>query len=241
MSLENILRKIAALRAKTEEAGATEYEALAAAEKASQLMAEYEIEEADLAARGEREKASVGRKFSDASNRTQFHPVFSVDTMIGRFTGTKAVGDKSSGSPKVAFIGERPDVELAVFLHDTIKRAIDAEWARYLKIVGRHRGKGAKRSFELGMTSRLNSRLSELIAEREAVRDQDCRALVVSKRQVVDAAVREFYPRLKRRSSGGRRINNGDAYSAGREAGSRVGLGRPIGGGSSSGPVMIGN
>jgi hypothetical protein len=179
----------------------------------------------------------MGRKYSDASNGTRFHAVFNCGVAIGKFTGTRAIGDKTDGPARVAFIGERPDVELATFMHETIKRSIDSEWARY-RAANKRVGRGAKRSFELGMTSRINQRLRELVAEREAVRNSDCKALVITKTHAVNAAVKHFYPRLSRSSPSGR-ASNGGAFGAGKSAGDRVGFGRPIGG-SASGPAMIG-
>lgn len=237
---DDILRKIAALRAKTEEAGATEAEAMMAAEKAAELMADYEIAEADLAAHGDREKPKMGRKFADCGNGTEFHSARFCGAAIAKLTQTSCIGTGNSGGRfkglAVAFIGDRPDVEFATFLFDTVRRAMNAEYAAY-RAANRRVGHGAKKSFQLGMATRINERLLELVAARQNNRTSDCRALVVTKKHEVAAATHSFYPRI-RNSRSSRGASNGGAYGAGKEAGNGVGFGRPIGGGS-SGPSMI--
>lgn len=234
---ESILRKIAALRAKTEEAGATESEALLAAEKAAELMAAYEIAESELEAAGDRDKPQYGRKFTDCANGSRFHAAFSCGKAIAEFTQTRAIGSRHESKfdgPVIAFVGDRPDVEFAVFLLDTIRRAMDSEYERFYRSgVGR----GAKKSFQLGMAFRISERLRALVADRQKARTSDCRALVVTKSAEVNKVFKHLYPHTRKVSSRGG--SNAGAYGAGKRAGDRVGFGRPIGG-NASGPAMIG-
>jgi hypothetical protein len=225
-SRDALIQKIAALRAKTEAAGASEHEAMAAAEKAAELMAAHEIEEAELAALGKAGEEKYGRKFADGANGRVRHLVWTLAGDISLLTQTKAVAHSGSEDFKTAFVGARVDVELAIFLHDTIRQAMDRDYVTWRNTKPRV-GKGAKRAFQLGMAKRIGHRLRTLREAQESQRTENCRALVVDKAAVVEQVQRQLYPHL----GTGRRhltVSNAAAFGAGKKAGEKVGLGRPV-------------
>lgn len=246
MNRNDIIQKIANLRALGTN-NTSEAEAMAALGKAERLMHSYRVDEAELAlaeASGEvtfeiieQETAplTVGR-----SGRTR-HKVQSCLHAIKIFTETECV--IRGGSKEAAFVGDRPDVEMAIYLTELIRDAMDREyqnWRREQPSVG----SGAKGTFQLAMGDRVSSRLFQMVREREEkvkalalpsdhVRSElTSTALVVAsineeKKKEVHSQFVAKYPRL--RSASGFSCRGGvSAYQAGKNAGDRVNFGRPV-------------
>lgn len=245
-----MLQRIANLRAMADR-GATEAEAMSALARAERLMHSYKISEAELAmaeATGEvvfeitelaTDPLTVGR-----AGRVR-HKVQTCVTTIADFTDTQCVLDHNQ---KVAFTGDRPDAEMATYLTEMIRGAMDSgynSWRRDQMAVGR----GAKGAFQIAMGSRINARLRAMISDREekvrqlALPDNHVRseltstALVVvsinkEKQEKVTSHFQAKYPRL-RKGSGFSYQKNSSAQSAGLQAGDKVNFGRPVGGNDS--------
>jgi Protein of unknown function (DUF2786) len=228
---EQMIAKIRALRAKTAAAGASEHEALAAAEKAAELMDAYEVTEDDLAAMREKRFAWTKGAANMANGRSE-HRVLFCTAAIAKFTGTRVVYCFRRVGPVFAkaaeYFGEPADVEMATWLHDTVRVALDAEYDTWRRARGSV-GQGAKASFQAGMVIRINERLRALMDERKRAQDGGGRALVVCKDQLVQTAWQEAYPRLNKARNRTLSGRNGNAFGAGTAAGDRVGLGRPVG------------
>jgi hypothetical protein len=229
-----MLAKIRALRAKTEQAGATEAEAMAAAEMASRLMAAWEIEEAELAeAEARKPDLDLGQDQTVRGGRIM-PKVWMCCNALEALTRCRVVHSSVRDGHKFTVIGDRPDREFFLYLFGVIESAMDREYAGYAARNAGRLGSGAKGSFQVGMSIRINERIRAMIAERDAVqRASASRALVLvdTKKAAVAEHLRKVFPKLRRVSSSVR-AGNGGAFGAGRVAGDRVGLSRGIGGGS---------
>lgn len=171
---DRILERVLNLRAKAENAGSSEAEMNTAFTMAAKLMDAYNIEEAELAL-----AESEGRIVLDVitkqtkntifkgSNSGHKHKVLGCLWAITKFTETKSVYSTYDG--KVTFTGHRPDVEMAEFLFDVIKNALDNAYDNYRR-ANSGVGYGAKTSFQLAMGRRINERLIELVNARDAER-----------------------------------------------------------------------
>ncbi len=117
---------------------------------------------------------------------------------------------------------------LLKLVHDSMNR----EWKDYLpknpprEGVSRHTEYW---SFMYGMAERINEKLAELMVAREVKTDSTGTDLVVKKMEVVEAGMAEVLPDLKLKPTRSRgTMVEGAAQAAGREAGDRVNLNRPL-------------
>lgn len=112
-SREKIAGKIKALLAKTQQANCTESEAIAAAEKAAELMAKYNLNatEAELLSDGFEQSAI------EESDKKRFFVRGCLDIAVAQFTDTSIWGGKGK---ETIFFGLTPDVAFARFLHDSL-------------------------------------------------------------------------------------------------------------------------
>lgn len=254
-----ILNRIANLRARAENGASSEAEVNAAITKAAKMMQAYNVSEAELAV-AENDGTitivtkEVGSLYKNGRNtyRARKHRVEQVLYAIQQFTQTKCV----MGHHSVEFTGATSDVEMAEWLFHTIKEAMDTAYDEFRKenvAVGR----GAKASFQLGMARRISERLIELrhqmdtdlktaanddlettnYMEMNITKGTALVALSAMEEKIAarDEAFAAKYPRLGTARSY-RRSSNTSAYQSGRNAGNRIGLGRPVGG---SGTLMI--
>lgn len=249
---DKILQRILNLRARAADDGSSEAEADAAARKAADLMESYAVAEAELAiaeSEGRIVVEVISKSTSSRVTAKHQHRAISTATTIADLTSTQVVSLKRTGS--VEFTGHRPDVETAVYLFDVIRTALDREYETYARRMGPGVGRGAKASFQLGMVSRICQRLRQMKNEMDRKREEAAAAVKVAtpaltaskstellivdfheqKRVETDKVFAQKYPKLGK-SYTQRQANNGSAYSAGREAGGRVGLGKGVGSGS---------
>lgn len=170
----NILQRILNLRALAD-GNASENEAMAAMKAADRLMHSYRVEEAELAlaeATGEIKVEIVEEYQGGIKNGSVRHKVQSCIWNVEAYCEVEAVLKYSYGEGRAAqihWIGDKPDVELAMYLVDLIRNAMDREYARW-KRTQQAVGRGAKGTFQLAMASRINERLKALKAERDAER-----------------------------------------------------------------------
>lgn len=246
---EKILQRVLNLRAKAEADGASEHEMNTAFAMAMKLMAAYQIEEAELAlaeAEGRIELEIINRVAdTSALGNKQRHKVILTLSAVAEFTSTRVVYNSYNGN--ITFTGHRPDVELANYLVAVVKEAIDREYHNY-RVATPAVGRGAKSAFQQAMAYRISNRLyrmaresaqeikeKKMQAERLRIENKDTAsstALVVAemveqKRKGVEELFKKTHTRL-RAGSGFRMSGNGNAYSAGSQAGDRVNLGRAI-------------
>ena len=159
--LERIKAKLRALLSKTVENGCTESEALAAAEKAQELLSRYGIEADEVGAPEEWAEDYVGL---GARRR----PRDSLWMALGFFCNCKAWLSRTETGWRVRYFGRPCDVAVASYLHDILERAIVAALADYKRTDSYQRRRkpstrrAALRAFEIGMSDRLKTRLVQL-------------------------------------------------------------------------------
>jgi hypothetical protein len=252
--LTKVKARIKALAAKTLEAGCSEHEAMQAAEMVGRLLDQYNLsmDEIDI-----REEVCVLREVPTGSKRrmpidTAVVPIArfcDVKTWHSKREDEAAV---------YCFYGFEPDVAMAVHLFTVVSAAVRVELAAFKKTkayAGATNRWLATSSFQRGLVDRIGDRLEQLIIKRksdleraERVRAQEAQeaferavaageppprhvtrgALMVLKGQIVE---REFENKLGIRLTRAREITfhvDRGSFQAGRSAGDRVNLNRPI-------------
>lgn len=235
---DRILRTVRSLKEKTVANGCTEAEAMAASAKADELLREYNLtlDEAFIEA-----ETYGARRRNYGKARAIYHPALRLNsTMIATFTGTKVIAhmDEITNTGDITFFGTPMDTELAFFLLDHIKAAVDTAWKVYAAAL-RKTGIEARvhrRAFEYGMTSRINDRMAAMIAARQTAQQGATNALVVIKDAVVADRFRKWQGELKGRIGGSRKAyirGSRETFERGRAAGDAVSLNRPLSGAGS--------
>lgn len=229
---EAIIAKVRALLAKTVENGCTEDEAMAAAALANKLMAEHDLAHGDIEAEVRAERYGARRRNQhggDVRKRTS-HPVTYCVRAVAEYFDCRGWQEGQD----IVYFGSETDTEVAHVFTDMLRLAIDREWLRYLNGPERNphvNGHTLRAAFMRGITSRLNTRIRELKAARNAASaPKTGTALVVLKGAVtmekfaVYARQTGIRLRTTRRSfTGGADAAN--AYAAGKAAANRVDLG----------------
>ncbi|MCB1463234.1 MAG: DUF2786 domain-containing protein [Nitratireductor sp.] len=205
--------------------GCTEAEALAAAEKAAQLMRDHGISETDIKI----EEASSRSRQGGRGQKARLWPV------IAHCTNTASIVVRSRFGNDVTFVGREPGPEIAVYLRDVCERAIDRELARFKTTPAyrRKRSVAVKRqvaaAFVGGMVTRLSGRLLEIFGP--AVSEADGAE--------ANRALAERYPGSIDLPKAKRELRHSMARAAGFLAGENVTLAHGVGG--SDTPLAIGD
>ena len=246
--LAKVKARIRALAARTVERGCSEAEAMAAAAKVGELLEVYGLSMSEVELR---EEACIQRVMVfDDPRRQAMNWLFPA---LLRFTECRGW---TVGRADYVMFGLEPDVQMAEYLMHVIANALafeegrfraGADYAARMGAGGRKppsaRAQAALRSFRIGFADRVSSRLEELGSHRrateqaqqkEAVRNGSSgTALVLLKERKIEEGFRALGVRLRSvtRSTA---IRDRGAYGRGREAGGRVGLDRPVGGGATA-------
>jgi hypothetical protein len=249
---EKIAAKIRALMAKTVDNGATEDEAIAAALKVRELMAEYEIDmtEAELLESG------FEQMLSDTQDPESFIIQYEMMGGVARFTETTCwyhtehkhdfeyQGDMFGGRGKakqskkstkhVTFFGLKGDTIFAVWLiqmlESYIKRsAIQYLWEAERMKLSKEKIALKRESFVVGAARRINQRLLEEARKRDAARPRGTGLVVASKNSLI---ANEMKRRGITLHSGTRqehwRAADSAAYQAGLRHGDKANFNRPV-------------
>lgn len=232
---DRIKAKIEALLSKTVDNGCTEDEALAAAEKAAQLMLQYEIEVGE-----------IGLRRDAATCKAIWVPyAFYGRKPIG---GGVAVGAAElfgcrvwATGKQVCFFGLAQDAECAARTFQTITAAMLAEMARFKRSDTYHtqachgtHGKSLMTSFLAGMGRRLYARLVELKNAGDRARNAAAgggTSLVVVKEAIVSDELAKLGLRIGAARKSRTTLRSHSAFSAGAAAGDRVALNKSVAGG----------
>ena len=159
MTSQKIRDRIRALRDKTAARGCTEAEALAAAEKAAQLMRDHGVSEADIVMDEQSSVSDRGR-----SIKAKLWPV------IAYCTNTAHVIVSVNGRSEVQFLGHAPGPEIAVYLRQVAEGAVNRAVREFKTTTFYRRRRGLKSrrdavaDFTDGMVIRLRYRLFEIFA-----------------------------------------------------------------------------
>lgn len=163
----DIIQRIVNLRGLADST-ASENEAMSALGVADKLMKAYRLSEAEIAmaeATGEVKVEIVSEFQSGINSGRNRHKVQQCVWAIEQYCEVEVV-IKRRGEDVLHWIGDKPDVELAMYLVDMIRTAMDRaynSWRRQQQGVGR----GAKGTFQLAMACRIIERLKELARQRD--------------------------------------------------------------------------
>lgn len=241
--MDNIKAKIAALMSKTMERGCTEAEAVAASEKASELMAKYGIEELSDFGHG---KASARPNAIGKETKlyTYGGMLFSnyIAMPIADLCDCKAWYSKHSGT--ITYFGMEKDAELACYLYGAITGGLERAWKEYSatpEYLDAHEraaswGSGkayairTKKSFLLGMVTVIAKRLPEIMKGKQETQAQGgYGALVVVKKEAVEEDFKALGLKLRSSKASQTRVDRwSSAYAAGKERGQTFGVNQAL-------------
>lgn len=159
MDRETIMARIRALRQMTVGRGCTEAEAMAAAEKAAELMRRIGVSEAEV----EMEQAEFRPRHGVRSHITRLWLI------IARCTNCAVLHDQDEAA--LMFYGEGAGPEIAAYLSDICRRAMKTAERGYMAsgAYRRLRKTSTRRSalegFRAGMVVRLAARIREMFEE----------------------------------------------------------------------------
>ena len=164
MSKETIIARLRKLRRMTTSRGCTEAEALAAAEKAAQLMREHRLSEAEIELDWQTRKVA-------STSRSSRSKLWSA---IGRCTNSAPLVIREADGPMLLFVGGEPGPEIAHYLREVTERAVDRALREFKreKFYRMRRTPATRRhaaaEFSDAMIVRLCVRLLETFAEERS-------------------------------------------------------------------------
>jgi len=230
-----IAHRIRSLLAKTVENGATEAEALAAATKARAIMDAHRLTQSDIEVQEEPIDQELVDRPVDQKSAAVDACLHGIDAYCGVETWFRSGRSNDVWKRRLVIFGLRSDVQMAKYLYQMIASTIRLETAKFARDnqnVWRDAATTRKlnQSFQVGMARRVGQRLVELAASANATaKTSDGTALVVVKNAVVQQAYANLNLNFGRAPAGLRAFDHG-AYHAGRAAGDRVNLSRPVSG-----------
>ncbi len=227
--LERIKLKIKALANKTVGNGATEHEALAAMNVVGRLLTQYNLTMNELDVRD----ASYKTIYVE-TNRKRRHPIDNSMMALADLFGAKVWFHKRWAElySAYAFFGQQQDLDMIEYLYKVMSTAIDAESSAFKKTetyLGHERRyrKTAYVNFQKGMAYRLSDRLRKMKRDTDTEIKGTGTALIVLKSQLTEEAFEKIGMKLGKAYHHHSRFD-GEAYDAGRVAGDKVNLSRPL-------------
>lgn len=223
----DIVERIAQLRKMVPENGASEEEALSALAMADRLMQKHGITEADL--RKVEFKRDMRTGHFQQKQKVEHPSTKFCGMTIAKFCGIMTWWNTSR--KRAEYFGMKDDVEMAEYLTKVIHDAMDRGWKEYLVRMPKGMSGSSRHteywSFMLAFGNRINKRIEELMTVRVETTGTD---LIVLKDQLVAEGAKVLLPGLSLSASRvGNMAVNGAALAAGRAAGDRVNLNRPLG------------
>lgn len=214
---ERVAATIRALRAKTVANGCTEAEALAAAEKLAALLQQHNmtLDEAEM-------RASPFERHQETHDDWIGERLWKIADGIARLTDVRYWTGRPGEAPTINFFGFAHEVDVARYLLEICRRAMETEQARILRnprLITRARQRRAVAPFLDGMADRLRQRLRDMKPP-----EPTGTGLVVLRGALIDQAMTEKL--RERRARGSRTLEAG--YLDGVSAGDRVSLNRGL-------------
>lgn len=218
---EKLAARIRALRAKTVENGCTEAEALAAAEKLAQLLADHNmtLDEADL-------RASPFTRHDHTGVGAVGLKLWKVALAVAELTHTRTWSGGRDAPTGVTFLGLSHEVEVASYMLSICERAMQTEAANLMRAVRGlpHIKQAAKVvPFVDGMADRLAARIRDMIPPVVPGK-----GLIVLRNALIDQEMARRGIEIE--SGRARRPLDTAAYHAGRAAADKVALNQGLAG-----------
>jgi hypothetical protein len=193
-----------------------------AQKKAAQLMAEYSLSFVDLR-EGKPRADSFTRIDIDGSEEKMVHWEGTLAHCIGRVFDCRVIslgGNRSYDPWKLAFLGAKTDIEIAIFFFKYLRRTVGVMSESISDRVK------VQDSYAMGMVTTIDTRLEELFKKRDEFIPSDCKALVIQKKDDVNKFTESQFKHLRPIRHETIHDHN---YEKGRADGQRVNLSRPIG------------
>ena len=206
--------------------GCTESEALVAAGKAAELLERYGLTMQEL-------KAAAPNQLCDENTLNcgrprHTHEVQFLAPVIAEFTKTKTWVTRSSTEVQMTFFGLKADVQIASYLFNVFRAAMETEWTLYWGCVGVEPNvnrRTTRRSFMLGMTKRIHARIRQLMEKtRSAPVLSQSREIVVLRAEVVEKAFQDLNLRFRKKRQKIPTTFDSMAFAAGELAGDNVSI-----------------
>jgi hypothetical protein len=226
--LTRVKLRITALTARTIDRGCTEAEAMAAAAMVGRLLERYALtmEEVDI-----RQQPCIQITIPIGGKRRR--PIDICVPAIARFCDCKVWFTRSELQAHYVFFGFDTETQLAGYVFHIIAHAMHSEVADFRARSVRRRStlpRQAATSFQNGLAARVAERLEAMHAEREAAvaaQRPTGNALTIVRHQVVEDAFQAANVQL--RTQRGLSTRPDAAFRAGKAAGERINLNRPVG------------
>lgn len=220
---DSIKAKISKLLNMTEENGASENEALIAAQRAAKLMTDHDINMSELVMKNS--KSIKGTNSFRKYGTTRLGQLFAVP--LSSFCDCKVWID--TGSDQLVYFGLPNDVQIASYLFDMLANTVEIEIRKFknsssyrISQANGSNGKTLVSSFILGIEQRIAGKLRELTAlKKQTVNAATGSALVILKDQIVNKDFAELGIRPKKNTSS-RTVRSNAAFEAGSAAGNNV-------------------
>jgi hypothetical protein len=233
MNRDTVIQVIKDLANKTIENGCTEAEVMAAMDKINLLLKTYNLSMDKVFI----EQSACVQELIDSGNKKRDF----IDIVL---TGIKVLTDcivwRDTNYRTVVYriFGMEPDVKMAKYLYFLIKASGEAEYNKYKANTRNNfvHGNAMRKSFFVGFTNRMYSRLLHLAKDRKAevAQKQSTQiqgSLIVMKQNKVADEFAKVGIKLKKSKATYFRIKDRTAYDSGANAADSVNLNRPIGGG----------
>lgn len=224
---EMIRRIMKLLELGNAEKNSNEHEREAAMNKAAQLMAEEAISYGDLRSEKPDKNSFIRFDVDGSTVAKQTWESYLAGGISSSFDCqiVNTYARQSDNHWIIAFMGDKGDVEIAVFFFKSLRRTI----TQMAKLNANGNGRN---NYCLGMVMTISERLEALYKKREAFIPSDCTALIVVKKDAIKEFVKDQFPHLV---SGRRARLTGDiaSYHKGVRDGHKVNLNRPIEGSNS--------
>jgi len=234
--MDDIVNKIRNLRAKANDAGASEAEAIAAAQMAAKLMLKHDIDEAKLADKYNPSVVEAGYRPNSTKGTKCPQIIRSIWVSVQDLTETKVYWSNEYGQVKV--IGTEGDVEMSLYLFELIaqasRRQAFAHWHEWREnnpeVQINKTFKAAKiDGYVAGFGQRISERLNAMAKERQENRaTSNSTALVVKKDSLIKTHMEETGLRLSKGRASNRQLDR-SSMAKGHMDGDKLNLGRPFG------------
>jgi uncharacterized membrane protein len=230
--LARVKERIRKMASMTISAGASEAEANFAMIKVGELLDQYNLSMSEIEVRAEN---CIPMVCGTGKLKLAQHAVFTFS--LARFCNVKCWSQKRPKEWTFVFFGLESDVQMASYLFQVIDRAMATEVTRYkqtaeYKFADVHR-KRLSNSFQNGFAYRIHERLWKLAAQAEQARaanpvvSSSTALVIVAKEQHIEEEFKKTGTKLRMRYNATRTTEYGSA-NAGRAAGDKVNLGRPV-------------
>ena len=223
-ALDKLKLRIQALRAKTQDNGCTEAEAIMAAAKVAELLDRHDLSLTDVELR---ETPCEPRVYE--TRRKQRTPLDYCISPIANFCDCRVWREKTPQCEiRYVFFGLPSDTEVAHYMTGLIDNAVRSELGRYKTSYSyqrfRHQDRHvANASFTLGMAMSIGAKLNDMKAQRDVLKKSGGRDLVVLKSSIVETEIKKLDLKLRpvRRQA---RMVSPKAFEAGGAAGSSLAI-----------------